>query len=73
MRVQLQCRYPDGERDFVAQTDIDDQSPDASRELQSWLDDVRSRHPLPNGAQWWVVNEASKYFFYQVAADSASE
>ena len=68
--VQLQHQYRDGTRDFVAQNEFE--SLGANRDFQSWVDDVRSRHPLPDGAQWLVVDEKSKCFFYQ-AAESDDE
>lgn len=72
MLVQLQQEHPDGTRDgFVAQAEFEEYSPDTQDKFRAWLADVRSRHPLPDGARWLVVNERSKYFFWAAPQSEA--
>ena len=35
-------------------------------EIQKWTKDVQERHPLPDGAQWLMVNEESEHFVWAV-------
>lgn len=37
---------------------------EAQDRFQKWQDDVRSRHELPEGSRWLVVNEKSRFFVW---------
>jgi len=54
---QLHHQYKDGKTEFVAQSEIRN-----LEEMKFWHDDVAERHPLPDGCQWMICNEKSKYF-----------
>lgn len=65
MLIQIQFRdVKTGETELVAQTEINakaDQD-DLCDRLCKWAADVRSRHELPDGNEWFLCNEMHPRF-----------
>jgi len=40
-------------------------------EMRAWEKEVAEDHPLPEGAQWMICNEKSKYFILAVEPSEA--
>lgn len=57
--IQLHHQFKDGHTEMMAQRDIQN-----SREMRAFSDELMVAHPLPEGAQWLVCNEKSKYFVW---------
>jgi hypothetical protein len=61
--LQLHHQFKDGHSEMVAQNEIR-----TNEEYDLWVQDVRTRHPLPEGAVWMVCTEQSEFFVKQAAA-----
>ncbi len=59
---QLHWQFKDGHTEMRSQTDVG-----ARKEIKTWILETKLEHPLPEGAQWLMVNEDSKYFLWAVA------
>ena len=44
-----------------SQTDVSSQE-----EIKKWVEETKKDHPLPEGAQWLIVNEESEHFLWAV-------
>lgn len=64
MLLQLHHEHPAGGRDFIAQTEVPEDSTNVefSKFLAEWKADVETRHPLPPGCRWFVCNDQAKEF-----------
>ena len=64
MILQIQQLHHNGDREFVAQSDFDDEftKEEFVNRYMEWFVGVMKRHPLPNGSQWCVDTETSKFF-----------
>lgn len=55
----LQVHYvQDGRHELIAQADLTDWD-----DYHTWINDVRERHPLPQGAEFLVCNQDADCFF----------
>lgn len=57
MLVQLHHEFEDRTTEMVAQKDIE-----TNRDMDEWMADVATRHPLPKGAKWVVHTQESHRF-----------
>lgn len=65
MILQLHHQLQDGSYEFRAQSAVfkDAMKPQAFLDaMWSWVWDVKSRHPLPDGAQWVMCNQDAEMF-----------
>jgi len=61
MLYQIHHVNAEGEHDFVAQREFDQQRTPA--EFQAWCTDVRTGHQLPEKSIWWICTEEAPEFF----------
>ncbi len=69
MLYQVHQVHPDGTWEFIAQGGFDEGT--MSKNFRAWIADVKSRHELPDGSRWWIVNEKSEKFVLAADANSS--
>ncbi len=61
MLAQLHYQFRDGHTEMVAQRELLTQEGD----VQKFINEIKDRHPLPDGAIWMICNEDSPHFVRQ--------
>lgn len=57
---QLHWQFRDGRTEFCAQHSF--LTPPTPTEVRDWVEDIKTRHPLPNDAVWLMCNENDPNF-----------
>lgn len=71
MLYQIQQQRTGDLKDRILIAQAEPPKPVTAEFIHSWLDDVKSRHPLMDGRQWLICTEQSEYFFWAHIAVSA--